>query len=130
MTEPQRRQVRVRRSPKIGVFLLVGAVVGALVAVVAVNVTPPDATIPAPQAIGFLVLLLAPVGAAVAGAIALLIDRGAERRSRIVDAERTTAAAPVVVEPAEVVDRGGAEMADPAPAASSSPPEQGADPRP
>lgn len=88
MSEPQRRQVRVRRSPKIGVFLLLGAAVGALVAIVAVNVTPPDATIPAPQAIGFLILLLAPVGAAVFGAFALVLDRIAERRSRIVEAER------------------------------------------
>lgn len=110
MSESQRRQVRVRRSPKIGVFLLVGAAVGALVAVVAVNVTPPDATIPAPQAIGFLVLLLAPVGAAVSGAIALLIDRGAERRSKIVEAERTVPAPPLVARPAEAVEPDDAEV--------------------
>jgi hypothetical protein len=127
MSEPQRRQVRVRRSPKIGVFLLVGAVVGALIAVVAGNVTPPDATIPAPQAIGFLVLLLAPVGAAVSGAIALLIDRSAERRSKIVDAERTTPATRAVDQRAEVAEDGGIEVTDPAPASPA--PESGADPR-
>ncbi|MBW4041301.1 MAG: hypothetical protein HIU86_04120 [Acidobacteria bacterium] len=111
MSEPQRRQVRVRRSPKIAVFLLVGAVVGALAAVVAVNVTPADATIPQPQAIGFLILLLAPAGAVVAGAIALLIDRGAERRSKVVEAERSTRAVPVVVdETAEVAEPGEAEV--------------------
>jgi hypothetical protein len=127
MSEPQRRQVRVRRSPKIGVFLLVGAVVGALIAVVAGNVTPPDATIPAPQAIGFLVLLLAPVGAAVSGAIALLIDRSAERRSKIVDAERTTPAPRAVDQRAEVAEVAGIEVTDPAPASPA--PESGADPR-
>ena len=87
MSEPQRRQVRVRRAPKIGVFLLIGAVLGALVAIVAVNVTPPDPTVPKIQAIGFLVLLLAPVGALVVGVLALVLDRIAERRARTVEVE-------------------------------------------
>jgi multisubunit Na+/H+ antiporter MnhG subunit len=120
MSEPQRRQVRIRRSPKIGVFLLLGAVIGVLVAVVAVNVTPPDPIIAAPQAIGFLALLLAPVGAAVLGAFALLLDRGAERRSKVVEAERSTPPVPVVVEPPD--------EADPAPVSPAS--ELGGDPRP
>jgi hypothetical protein len=88
VTDPQRRQVRVRRSPKIGVFLLLGAIVGALVAIVAVNLTPPDPTVPAVQAIAFLVALLAPVGALLGGIVALLIDRSSERRARTVEAER------------------------------------------
>lgn len=83
-----RRQVRVRRSPKIGVFLAIGAVLGALVAIVAVNVTPPDAFVPAPQAIGFLALLLAPLGALLGGVVALVFDAVSERRARTVDAER------------------------------------------
>jgi hypothetical protein len=87
MSDPQRRQVRVRRAPKVGVFLLIGAVLGALVAVVAVNVTPPDATVPKIQAIGFLVLLLAPIGALVVGVFALVLDRVAERRARTVEVE-------------------------------------------
>ena len=87
MSDPQRRSVRVRRAPKVGVFLLIGAVLGALVAIVAVNVTPPDATVPKIQAIGFLILLLAPVGALVLGVFALLLDRIAERRARTVEVE-------------------------------------------
>ena len=98
MSEPQRRQVRVRRSPRIGVFLLVGAVAGALVAVIAVNLAPADPATPTSQAIGFLLVLFAPLGAAAFGAFALLLDRVAERRSKIVDAERTAPSAPVVVE--------------------------------
>lgn len=88
MSEPQRRSVRVRRSPKIGTFLLIGAVLGVLVAVVAVNVTPADATISTPQAIGFLALLLAPIGAALGAVVALIVDRVTERGARIVEAER------------------------------------------
>jgi multisubunit Na+/H+ antiporter MnhG subunit len=87
MSEPLRRQVRVRRAPKVGVFLLIGAVLGALVAIVAVNVTPPDATVPKIQTIGFLILLLAPVGALLLGVVALVLDRSAERRARTVEVE-------------------------------------------
>ena len=103
MSDPQRRQVRVRRSPKVTVFLGIGAALGALVAVVAVNVTPADATTPRIQAIGFLVLLLAPVGALVGGTIALVIDGVLERRAKTVDAERLPSAPPVAEEapPAE-----------------------------
>lgn len=88
MSDPQRRRVRVRRSPKISVFLLIGAVAGALVAIVAVNVTPPDPTTPTIQTVAFLAALLAPVGALIAGAVALVLDRIAERRAKIVEAER------------------------------------------
>lgn len=94
MSEPQRTRVRVRRSPKIGVFLLVGVVLGALVAVVAVNVTPADATISKPQAIGAIALATVPIGAAVLGVLALIIDRVTDRRGRVVDAELISSAAP------------------------------------
>lgn len=89
MSEPQRRQVRVRRSPKIGVFLLLGAALGAIAAIIAVNATPADATMPKGQAIGFLILILAPLGALLGGVVALVLDRVSERRARVVDAERT-----------------------------------------
>lgn len=90
MSDPQRRRVRVRRSPKISVFLLLGAVIGALVAIVAVNVTPPDpsSTTPEVQTVAFLIALLAPLGALAAGFVALVIDRVLERRAKTVDAER------------------------------------------
>jgi hypothetical protein len=90
MSDPQRRRVRVRRSPRIGVFLLVGAVVGALVAIVSVNVNPAGAssTTPEVQTVAFLIALLAPLGALLAGIVALLVDRVSERRAKTVDAER------------------------------------------
>jgi multisubunit Na+/H+ antiporter MnhG subunit len=103
MSDPLRRQVRVRRAPKVGVFLLIGAVLGALVAIVAVNVTPPDATVPRIQTIGFLILLLAPVGALLLGVVALVLDRIAERRARTVEVELIESArsSPSAVRPEE-----------------------------
>lgn len=101
MSDPERRQVRVRRSPKIGVFLGIGAVVGALVAIVAGNVTPQDSTTPREQAIGYLLLLIAPLGAIIGGAIALVLDRVAERRAKTVDAERIVPERPPEERPVE-----------------------------
>jgi hypothetical protein len=113
--DPQRRQVRVRRSPKMGVFLGIGAVVGALVAIVAVNITPADPTTPTIQAIGFLILLLAPVGALAGGVVALVIDAALERRAKTVEAERHPTAAPVVPEaPAEAEPEPAPAAEDPA----------------
>ena len=85
----QHRQVRVRRSPRIGVFLALGAALGALVALVFLGITPVDPQVSTPQALGFLVSLLAPLGALVGGAVAIVIDRVGERRSRVVQAEHT-----------------------------------------
>jgi hypothetical protein len=110
MSDPQRRSVRVRRSPKISVFLLVGAVIGALVAIIAVNLTPADPTVPTVQAIAFLIALLAPAGAVVLGAVALVIDRASERRARTVEAERILPERPAAPPPPE------AAAGEPAPA--------------
>ena len=74
MTDPDRRQVRVRRSPRIGVFLLLGAVLGAVVAAVAVLAAPPDPTTPTEQTLGFFVLLLAPAGALLGGLVAGMLS--------------------------------------------------------
>jgi hypothetical protein len=98
MSDPQRRTVRVRRSPRIGVFLLLGAAVGVLVAIVAVNVTPDGGDISTGQAIGFLSLLLAPLGALLAGVVAIVLDRIADRRARTVEAERIDPPAAAAVE--------------------------------
>jgi hypothetical protein len=87
--------VRVRRSPKIGVFLGIGAVIGALVAIIAGNSQSADPSIPTSQAIGYLLLILAPLGAIVGGAIALVLDRISERRARTVEAERILPPRPV-----------------------------------
>jgi hypothetical protein len=94
MSGPERRRVRVRRSPRIGVFLVIGVAVGALVAIVVGNLAPSDSSVPAAQATGFLVLVLAPIGAVAAGLIALVLDRAAERNARTVEAELVAPPAP------------------------------------
>jgi hypothetical protein len=115
MSEPQRRQVRVRRSPKISVFLGIGAVAGALVAFIAGAVAPQDSTTPREQAIGYLLLILAPLGAILGGAVALVLDRIADRRAKTVEAERIAPPAPAAEpDPAEVPTEAGSSAAEPA----------------
>jgi NhaP-type Na+/H+ or K+/H+ antiporter len=94
MSEPERHEVRVRRSPKVGVFLTVGVLLGVVVAVLITLLTPADGRYPTSQVLGFLVLLCAPIGAALAGLVAVLLDGIATRRSRVVEAERVEEGAP------------------------------------
>jgi hypothetical protein len=90
--------VRVRRAPKISVFLIVGALVGLLVAMIltfAFNGTAevsPNTGVMYSQAqvFGFLALICAPIGLALGGILALILDRRSRRRTHevAVDHER------------------------------------------
>jgi NhaP-type Na+/H+ or K+/H+ antiporter len=94
MSEPERREVRLRRSPKVGVFLTAGVLLGVVVAVLITLLTPADGRYPTSQVLGFLVLLCAPIGAALGGLVAVLLDGIATRRSRVLEAERVEEGAP------------------------------------
>lgn len=82
--------VRVRRAPKISVFLIAGAVLGVVVAMIltfAFNGTAeasPNTGVEYSQAqvFGFLVLVCAPIGVALAGILALLFDRRSRRHTQ------------------------------------------------
>ncbi len=89
---------RVRRSPRYGVFLIGGALLGILVALV-VTVVFGDPTAvgdgtgvkySTDQAFGFLALIGAPVGLAVGGIVALVLDRIVGRRTHEVQIDRET----------------------------------------
>ena len=88
MSVPDRRTVRVRRSPRIGVFLTLGVVIGVAVAVLVALLTPADGRYPTGQVLGFLALLGAPVGAVLGGLVAVALDAIASRRARVLEAER------------------------------------------
>ncbi len=92
---PERSQdrietVRVRRAPKISVFLLLGAGLGALVAMILTFAFNGTAD-PSPntgleysqgQVFGFLLLICVPVGLTLAAVAALIFDRRSRRRTQ------------------------------------------------
>lgn len=89
----------MRRAPRIGVFLTVGALLGVLVALVLTFATGEEATSPltdvtysSMQVFGFLALIGVAVGLAVGGFVALLFDRASRRRARTVSFDHETVA--------------------------------------
>ena len=87
--------VSVRRSPRYGRFLLVGAIVGVIVALFAATFTQPTAeevagptlTYSFGAVFGFGAPLFGSIGALLAGLLALLLDRIVGRRVRPYTAE-------------------------------------------
>lgn len=91
-TEASRDEVVVRRSPRYGAFLLAGAVVGAIVALVLTVAFAPDDAVLAErmaddftynqgQVFGFLLVCGVVVGGALGALVALLVDRSMSRRT-------------------------------------------------
>ena len=83
--------VTVRRAPRYGRFITLGALVGAVVALIltfAFSGQPADAELALGfdkgQVFGFLLLLCATIGAAIGAVVALLIDRASARRAKSV----------------------------------------------
>ena len=81
--------VRVRRAPKISVFLIVGGAVGLLAALILTFAFNGTAE-PSPntgveysqgQVFGFLALICVPIGIALAAVTALILDRRSQRRT-------------------------------------------------
>ncbi len=86
--------VTVRRAPRYGRFIVLGAIVGALVALIltfAFSGQPADDQLglgfDKGQVFGFLLLLCGTIGAALGAVAALLFDRSSERRARSMTAE-------------------------------------------
>jgi hypothetical protein len=88
VSDPELSEVRIRRAPKLGVFLLVGAVLGTLVTLILTSLFPADPAIGFAASFGYFLLFGAPAGAAVGALVGLIIDRVSLARSRTVTVER------------------------------------------
>ena len=95
---PEIVDARIRRAPRWGVFLGIGAGAGVVVAFLLTmsgnfEASPTtQVTYPFGQVFGFLLLWTVPAGIAVLGVIALLLERVTRRSERIVRVDRETVA--------------------------------------
>lgn len=97
-TEDRIETVRVRRAPKFSVFLLLGAAVGLIVAMVLTlgfdgtgQVSRNTGMIYSQgQVFGFTALICIPLGIALAGVLALILDRRSSRHTREVTVDHET----------------------------------------
>ncbi|MFE4467924.1 hypothetical protein ACFRFH_03825 [Leifsonia sp. NPDC056824] len=81
-------EVRVHRSPRYFRFMLTGAIVFAVIALILTFAFPANPTYDRGQVFGFLLAICATIGVAVGALVALLIDRSVTRRARTVQADR------------------------------------------
>ena len=81
-------EVRVHRSPRYFRFMLTGAVVFGVIALILTYAFPENPTYDRGQVFGFLLAICATIGVAVGALVALLIDRAVTRRARTVQADR------------------------------------------
>lgn len=88
-------EVRVRRAPRLPVFLLLGAVLGAIATlIVTATVGHVDARVGFGATFGYFCLYGVPAGVVVGAIVGLLLDRRSVRRARVVTAEREQVEAP------------------------------------
>ena len=88
---PEKTEVRIRRAPKLGVFLLIGTLVGALVTLVLTSLFPADPHIGFAASFGYFLLFGAPAGAVLGALVGLIIDRVSIARARTITVEHEVA---------------------------------------
>jgi uncharacterized membrane protein len=81
-------EVRVRRSPRYFRFMITGAVLFAIIALILTFAFPENPTYDRGSVFGFLLAICATIGVAVGAVVALLVDRATARRARSVQADR------------------------------------------
>jgi F0F1-type ATP synthase assembly protein I len=77
-------EVKIRRAPKLSVFLIVGALVGALTTLIVTSQFPADPAIGFAASVGYFLLFGIPAGLVLGAAVGLIIDRVSIARARTV----------------------------------------------
>lgn len=84
-------EVRLRRAPRLWVFLLLGSVVGAVVTLIVTSLAPADPAVGFAATYGYFCLFGVPAGFVIGALVGLLLDRRSTRRATLVTAERESA---------------------------------------
>ena len=122
--------VSLRRAPKFSVFLVLGAVLGAVVTLIVTALFPVDPAIGFAALYGYFVLYGIPIGIVLGALVALTLDKISTRRAKEISAEQTTVdplpseatIEPEAGEPAESEPAMSSEPAAGEPAAGQRPP--------
>lgn len=89
-------EVRVRRAPKYGRFIIAGALLGFIGALIATTAFPVDEKVGFVPMLAYLSCYGIPAGVVVFSVIAIVVDRATARRARTVQAERESVEAPPI----------------------------------
>jgi Mg/Co/Ni transporter MgtE len=85
-TEDSATTVRIRRAPKFLVFIILGAVLGVIVALVSTVYFPVDPSVGFGATFGYFALYGIVIGVLVGALIAILLDRLSSRRAKTITA--------------------------------------------
>ena len=96
-TDDEQTLVRIRRAPKFSVFLIVGAALGAIVALILTLLFPIDSQVGFGATFGYFAIFGVVGGALIGGSVALIFDRVLSRRT----ATATASIAKLELEPDE-----------------------------
>lgn len=81
------QQVTIRRAPKLGVFLVLGAVVGAFVTLILTSLFPADPNVGFAATYAYFCLYGVPAGVVLGAIVGLAFDRRSVKRARTVTVE-------------------------------------------
>ncbi|MDQ2699609.1 MAG: potassium transporter Trk [Actinomycetota bacterium] len=94
----EKREVSIRRAPKLPVFMIIGGAVGALATLIVTSLFPADKAIGFAATLGYFMLYGVPIGVALGAILGLILDRVASRRAKTVTVEREVVGDPPVIE--------------------------------
>lgn len=80
-------ETTVRRAPKLGVFLVLGGALGALVTLILTSLFEPDPAYGFAASYGYFLVYGVPIGVALGAVVGLILDRRSRKRTRTVVVE-------------------------------------------
>lgn len=108
--QPQTDQVKIRRAPKFGAFLAVGAVAGFIATLILTSLFPTDPSVGLPATVAYFSLYGVSAGVVLGAVVALILDRRSSKRAKSISVEHEEVVAEP--EPDEVVADSRPEVED------------------